>query len=227
MSPLRLTVLSLGIAAAACAKPAPSPAAVASTPSPSGASAAPTGSESATGSGSVAGNPAASGAPSSASSAPAQGASAAPARADELAGKPAPDFTAATQTGTTLHLAALRGHPVVLYFYPKDETPGCTKEACAFRDTWNAIAKIGATLVGISADTLDSHKAFAGHHKLPFLLVSDPDGAIARSYGVPFSTHHARQTIVIGPDGIVRNVFRHVDVDGHADEVLEVLTHFS
>jgi peroxiredoxin Q/BCP len=155
------------------------------------------------------------------------GASSAPTQEDELAGKPAPDFTAATQTGSTLHLAALRGHPIVLYFYPKDETPGCTKEACAFRDSWTAIAKTGATLVGISADTLESHKAFAAHHKLPFLLVSDPDGTIGRSYGVPFSMYHTRQTVVVGPDGIVRKVFRHVDVEGHADQVLETVTHLS
>src|SRR5579863_859549 len=76
-------------------------------------------------------------------------------------GSPPPDFTRTTQDGATVHLAALKGKPVVLYFYPKDETPGCTKEACAFRDAWDPLAKTGAVLVGVSADTTESHRAFA------------------------------------------------------------------
>ncbi|HLK38311.1 MAG TPA: peroxiredoxin [Polyangiaceae bacterium] len=139
---------------------------------------------------------------------------------DDLVGKPAPDFTSAAQDGTSVHLAALRGKPVVLYFYPKDETPGCTKEACSFRDAWQDIAKTGAVLIGVSADTTGSHKDFAAHYKLPFLLVSDPDGAIGRSYGVPFEVHHRRQTIVIGRDGTVRKVYREVDVSTHAQQIL-------
>jgi thioredoxin-dependent peroxiredoxin len=144
---------------------------------------------------------------------------------DPLVGRLAPDFTATAQDGTAVNLAALRGKPVVVYFYPKDETPGCTKEACSFRDAWQPIALAGAVVVGISADTLDSHKSFAAHYKLPFLLVSDPDGAIGRAYGVPFEGHHQRQTILIGSDGKIRKVYRKVDVTIHAQQVLAELTH--
>jgi thioredoxin-dependent peroxiredoxin len=142
---------------------------------------------------------------------------------DDLVGKPAPDFTATAQDGTAVHLTAWKGKRVVLYFYPKDETPGCTKEACSFRDAWQDLAKTGAMLVGISADTTDSHKDFADHYKLPFLLVSDPDGKIAESYGVPFSGHHSRQTVVVGPDGRVVKVYRKVDVTAHAAQILDDL----
>jgi len=143
-----------------------------------------------------------------------------PADADALVGQPAPDFTLPAHDGPPMHLAALQGKPVVLYFYPKDETPGCTKEACSFRDAWQAIAKTGAVLIGVSADTLESHRAFAEHFKLPFHLVSDPDGAIGKLYGVPFEGYHKRQTIVIGADGKVRKVYRKVDVAVHAQEIL-------
>jgi peroxiredoxin Q/BCP len=139
---------------------------------------------------------------------------------DDLVGKPAPDFTATAQDGTVVHVAALKGKPVVVYFYPKDETPGCTKEACAFRDTWKALSATGAVLVGVSADTLESHKGFAAHHQLPFLLVSDPEGVIGEKYGVPFHGVHQRQTFVIGADGLVKKVYRHVDVGEHAEQIL-------
>jgi peroxiredoxin Q/BCP len=158
--------------------------------------------------------PVAQGGPSAADPAPAADPS------DGLVGKKAPDFTATAQDGTSVHLAALKGKPVVLYFYPKDETPGCTKEACSFRDTWQEIARTGAVLIGVSADSGESHKGFVEHYKLPFLLVSDPDGKIGASYGVPFSGHHARQTFVIGADGNVARVYRKVDVTAHAAQVL-------
>jgi peroxiredoxin Q/BCP len=145
--------------------------------------------------------------------------------ADPLVGKAAPDFTATAQDGTSVHVAALKGKAVVVYFYPKDETPGCTKEACSFRDAWTALGKTGAVLVGVSADGIDSHKAFAAHYKLPFLLVSDPDGSIGKSYGVPFEGYHKRQTIVIGSDGNVRKVYRQVDVGVHAQQILDDLSH--
>jgi peroxiredoxin Q/BCP len=140
-----------------------------------------------------------------------------------MVGKQAPDFTSTAQDGTAFHLAAMKGKPVVLYFYPKDETPGCTKEACSFRDSFKPIATTGAVLVGISADSIESHKAFAAHHGLPFLLLSDPDGAIGKAYGVPFTLVHKRQTFVIGADGVVRKVYRSVDVTTHADQVLDDL----
>jgi thioredoxin-dependent peroxiredoxin len=166
-------------------------------------------------------------APVNAASAPTPASAAAPtpapAAAGELAvGKPAPDFTAKAHDGTDIKISALKGKNVVVYFYPKDETPGCTKEACAFRDAWGDLAKTNVVLVGISTDTLADHKAFAEHHKLPFHLVSDADGAIAKSFGVekrgPFL---ARDTIVIGPDGNVKKVYRGVkDPAGHAKEIL-------
>jgi peroxiredoxin Q/BCP len=141
---------------------------------------------------------------------------------DELVvGKAAPDFAATAHDGMELKLSALKGKNVVLYFYPKDETPGCTKEACAFRDAWKDLEGTGVVLVGISTDTADSHKKFAEHHKLPFHLVSDPDGAIAKSYGVPNRGGFlGRQTFVVGPDGNLKKIYRTVDVTKHAAEVL-------
>jgi peroxiredoxin Q/BCP len=165
-------------------------------------------------------------APASASAAGA-GAPSAPGTASVGVGPLAPDFTATAQDGTALHLAALRGKPVVLYFYPKDETPGCTKEACSFRDTWQALARTGAVLVGISADTLDAHRAFVAHYHLPFRLISDPDGAIAALYGVPFERVHRRQTMIIGADGVLRQAFRTVDVSVHAAQVLQAVESLS
>ena len=136
-------------------------------------------------------------------------------------GKPAPQVKAKAHDGTDIDLAALKGKPVVLYFYPKDETPGCTKEACAFRDAWSDLAKTNVVLVGISTDSLDSHKQFAEHHKLPFHLVSDADGAIAKAYGVPNKAGFlGRQTFVIGADGNLKKIYRSVDVSKHAAEVL-------
>jgi peroxiredoxin Q/BCP len=162
-------------------------------------------------------------APATAATAPAVATAAATAPAagaDTLVGQAAPDFTATAQDGSSVHIAALAGKTVVVYFYPKDETPGCTKEACSFRDAWTSIGKTGAVLVGVSADSIDSHKAFAAHYKLPFLLVSDPDGSIGKKYGVGFEGYHHRETIVIGPDGKVRKTYRKVDVAVHAQEIL-------
>ncbi len=150
-----------------------------------------------------------------------QATAAAPAAADPMVGKPAPALDAKAHDGTRVNLAALKGKPVVVYFYPKDDTPGCTKEACAFRDAWSDLAKANVVLVGISTDTAESHKAFAAHHKLPFHLVSDPDGAIAKAFGVPMNgSVVARQTFVIDKDGNVKKVYREVDVSKHAADVL-------
>jgi peroxiredoxin Q/BCP len=140
---------------------------------------------------------------------------------DKLVGKPAPALDAKAHDGTAVKLSALKGKSVVVYFYPKDETPGCTKEACAFRDAWGDLAKTNVVLVGVSTDTAESHKAFAAHHKLPFHLVSDADGAIAKSFGVPNNGGFlGRQTFVIDKDGNVKKVYREVDVSKHAAEVL-------
>ena len=136
-------------------------------------------------------------------------------------GKPAPDFSAKAHDGFEVKPSALKGKAVVLYFYPKDETPGCTKEACAFRDAWKDLEATGVVLVGISTDNEESHKKFAEHHKLPFHLIADADGAIAKAYGVPNRAGFlARHTIVIGPDGNVKKIYRSVDVSKHAAEVL-------
>ncbi len=143
------------------------------------------------------------------------------AEGDLTPGGAAPDFTAKAHDGTELHLAALKGKPVVLYFYPKDETPGCTKQACALRDAWADLEKTGVVLVGVSGDSDESHKAFAAHHKLPFRLISDPDGKLAAQFKVPFRAGFAsRQTIVIDKEGRIKKVYRSVDVTTHAKDVL-------
>ena len=135
-------------------------------------------------------------------------------------GKPPPDMIATASDGAALRMSFLKGKPVVLYFYPKDETPGCTKEACAFRDSWKDIVKSDAVLIGISTDTNESHQAFAKHHELPFHLVSDPNGDIAKQFGVPVNGGTlSRQTIVVGKDGNVKKIYRHVDVTGHAADI--------
>ncbi|HVH42287.1 MAG TPA: peroxiredoxin [Labilithrix sp.] len=140
---------------------------------------------------------------------------------DIAVGKPAPDFSAKAHDGLPIQPSALKGKHVVLYFYPKDETPGCTKEACSFRDAWKDLESTGVVLVGISTDSEESHKKFAEHHKLPFHLVSDADGSIAKAYGVPNSAGFlGRHTIVIGPDGNVKKIYRTVDVTRHAAEIL-------
>jgi peroxiredoxin Q/BCP len=143
----------------------------------------------------------------------------------ELAvGQVAPDFTTTDQDGKAIHLADLKGHPVVVYFYPKDETAGCTKEACSFRDGWANLQKKGVVVIGISTDTADSHKAFAKHHQLPFTLVSDPKGEIAAKYGVPMDKtagYIQRQSFVVGADGTLKKIYRKVDVTVHAQEIAQ------
>jgi peroxiredoxin Q/BCP len=140
------------------------------------------------------------------------------AESDVVVGKPAPDFNVKASDGTPLKLSALKGKYVVVYFYPKDETPGCTKEACAFRDAWNELGKRGVVLIGVSADNDESHRKFAEHHKLPFQLVADEKGDLAKLFGVP---NFGRQSFVIGKDGTVKKVYRSVDVTKHAQEILE------
>jgi peroxiredoxin Q/BCP len=139
-------------------------------------------------------------------------------------GTEAPDFTAQAHDGSTVELSKLRGKPVVLYFYPKDETPGCTVEAQSFRDDLPELQKLDAHVIGVSMDTLESHKAFADNHKLNFPLVSDADGAIAAKYGVDTSKGYSvRVTFVIGPDGKIVKSYPEVKVQGHSDEVLAAL----
>jgi peroxiredoxin Q/BCP len=139
-------------------------------------------------------------------------------------GSAAPSFEAVAHNGRKVSFAELRGRPIVLYFYPKDDTPGCTREACELRDAYQAIERLGTVIVGVSTQDNASHQAFAEKHHLPFLLVPDPDGRIARAWGVPLTFGLARRvTFVIGRDGKVARVFPDVTPSGHAAEVLEVL----
>lgn len=144
-------------------------------------------------------------------------------------GDPAPDFMAQDQAGEVRQLRILnRDRPVVLFFYPRDGTPGCTAEACAFRDAWDRLQSTGAIVVGVSTDDVPSHARFAAEHELPFPLLSDPDGRVLRLYGVPSRLGMAaRVTYVIDPEGRVARVFPEVDPAVHADEVLEALASLS
>jgi thioredoxin-dependent peroxiredoxin len=147
------------------------------------------------------------------------------------AGKNAPEFSLPSSDGKTVSLKALRGRKVVLYFYPKDDTPGCTKEACAFRDTHAEILRAGAVVYGVSPDSVASHEKFRSKHKLPFPLLADSDKAVARKYGAYGEkvlygkkvVGMIRSTVLIDADGIVRRVFPKVRVDGHAEAVLAAL----
>jgi peroxiredoxin Q/BCP len=139
-------------------------------------------------------------------------------------GTRAPAFSAPDQNGETRTLAELRGKAVVLYFYPRDATPGCTAEACAFRDAWDRIEAAGATVVGVSSDDVESHAAFADEHDLHFPLLADTEGEIAGSYGVPSTLGFlSRMTFIIDGSGVIRRVFPDVDPAVHVDEVIEVL----
>jgi peroxiredoxin Q/BCP len=146
-------------------------------------------------------------------------------------GDRAPDFTLGTQDGKTISLKDLRGKSVVLYFYPKDDTPGCTREACAFRDTQSLIKRAGAVVLGVSPDSVDSHERFRSKHRLNFSLLADPEKSVAKKYGAfgekvlygKKVVGMIRSTFVIDGQGIVRKVFPRVRVDGHAEHVLEAL----
>jgi thioredoxin-dependent peroxiredoxin len=157
---------------------------------------------------------------SSPSPAPASSAASAP-----LAeGSPAPNVTFPIHTGTSVSLEALRGKPVVVYFYPKDDTPGCTVEAQEIRDLFDQIKRTGAVVIGVSADATDSHRAFAEKHALPFLLASDEDGKLAQAFGVPLKNGRAtRVSFVIGADGRIKRSFPQVTPKGHAAELLSAL----
>ena len=140
-------------------------------------------------------------------------------------GAPAPAFELKDQKGEPHRLEDYRGKWLVLYFYPKDDTPGCTTQACEFRDNIFAFRRLGAEIVGISLDDVESHKAFAEKHGLPFTLLADVDGAVAREYGVlkNFGVVKlaSRQTFLVSPDGIVARHYEKVDVDTHSAEVLK------
>ena len=143
------------------------------------------------------------------------------------AGDKAPDFTLPSQTGESVRLSDRLGErSVVLYFYPKDETRGCTAEACAFRDSYEVFADAGAEVIGISSDSVDKHAAFADHHKLPFTLLSDKGGAVRKNYGVPAALGllPGRVTYVIDRTGTVRHVFNSMtNIGRHIDDALTVV----
>ena len=125
-------------------------------------------------------------------------------------GDPAPDFALASSTGETVRLSDFRGKAeVVLFFYPKDNTPGCTMEACTFRDSHEAFREAGAEVIGISSDSADSHRRFAERYRLPFVLLSDAEGNVRARYGVSrtFGLFPGRVTYLIDRDGIVRHIF--------------------
>jgi peroxiredoxin Q/BCP len=146
-------------------------------------------------------------------------------------GDRAPDFKAIATDGSTVTLAALKGSHVILYFYPKDDTPGCTKEACAFRDSYGDFKKAGAVVLGVSPDPVKSHAKFTEKFKLPFPLLADEDKAIVNAYGVwgeksfmgrKYMGVH-RVTFHIGPDGKITHVWPKVKPEEHAAEVLAAL----
>ena len=143
----------------------------------------------------------------------------------------APAFTAETSGGGRLSLSDFAGKPVILYFYPKDDTPGCTKEACAFRDHYAALRKHGAVVLGVSTDSVKAHDKFVAKYSLPFPLLADADKRLVQAYGVwgkksfmgrSYEGTH-RATFLIGPDGRIQRVWPKVKPEKHAAEVLEAL----
>ena len=146
-------------------------------------------------------------------------------------GKKAPAFTLQADDGTKVKLTDLKGNPVVLYFYPRDDTPGCTKEACAFRDRKAEIEQLGATVLGVSPDTIEKHEKFRDKYELNFLLLADADHKVADKYGAwreknmygKKSMGIQRSTFLIDAAGKVAKVWKKVRVDGHDDQVIEAL----
>ena len=147
-------------------------------------------------------------------------------------GKKAPAFKLTDASGKTVTLADFAGKDVILYFYPRDDTPGCTKEACGFRDSWKEIKKLGAIVVGVSPDSGASHQKFAAKYELPFPLLSDPDKAVMTKYGAYGEKLMygkkvqgvIRSTVWIGPDGKVRKHWAKVaKAEAHPEQVLEAL----
>ena len=143
------------------------------------------------------------------------------------AGDKAPDFTLQSQTGENVTLSNFLGKKnIVLYFYPEDESPGCTKEACSFRDSFELFNDLGAEVMGVNAGSIESHRQFAEHHNLPFILLSDPDNKVRKLYGVPATLGiiPGRVTYIVDKLGIVRHVFSsQFQSTKHVEEALKVL----
>ena len=146
-------------------------------------------------------------------------------------GSRAPNFALPSQSGEMVSLGDFLGEkPVILFFYPKDDTPGCTKEVCAFRDSFEELSNLDAEVIGISSDSVESHKGFAERHKLPFTLLSDEGGKVRRLYGVPnsFGLFPGRVTYVIDREGVVRHIFSsQIEVEQHVEEALKTLESIS
>ena len=146
-------------------------------------------------------------------------------------GDPAPEFTLESDAGEAVSLSGLRGKPVVLYFYPKDDTPGCTTQACAIRDEYDRFEQSGAVVLGVSPDSVARHVKFKEKYNLPFTLLADPEHVLAERYGVWGEKKYmgrsnmgvSRTTFVIGADGAVVKVFENVKPATHADDVLAAL----
>jgi thioredoxin-dependent peroxiredoxin len=147
-------------------------------------------------------------------------------------GEPAPDFTATSDAGESVSLSDFRGRPVVLYFYPKDDTPGCTAQACGIRDAYDEFERAGAVVLGVSPDKVAKHVKFKQKYDLPFTLLADPEHELAELYGVWGEKRFAgrnywgvsRTTFVVAPDGTVSRVMQHVKPTTHADDVLAALS---
>lgn len=139
-------------------------------------------------------------------------------------GSAAPEIMLQDQTGRVRTLSEHRGHPVVVYFYPRDATPGCTREACAFRDAWDRLQASGAVVIGISSDDVTSHQSFHEEQHLPFDLLADPENTAANAYGVPVHAgFESRVSFLVDRAGNVANVWPDVDPAVHADEVLAAI----
>lgn len=136
-------------------------------------------------------------------------------------GDDAPGFTAQRHDGEPFVFDP--AGTTVLYFYPKDDTPGCTREACGFRDRFNRFEEAGVTLIGVSADTVESHERFREKHELPFTLLADPDHAIAEQYDVPVEDGYMARVTYLIRDGTIAMVYRDVNPEHHADEILEAV----
>jgi peroxiredoxin Q/BCP len=139
-------------------------------------------------------------------------------------GAVAPDLTGITSEGEPLALSAVAGHAAVVYFYPQDETPGCTREACAFRDAFDEYTRRQLVIFGVSQDSAASHREFRAHHRLPFPLVADEDGSVSRAYGVSSTLGlSSRVTFLVGADARILRVWPDVDPGVHAAEVLRAV----